>query len=266
MNSCNNFQGREGIMYKVYVVDDAVLVRKEIVLTTPWDELGCVVVGEAEDGSIALEEIIELQPDIVITDIKMTYLDGLEMIQQLREKGVEAEFIVISAYSEFEYAFHAIKLEVQDYILKPISDEELIATVLRCQERIKEKKQAKQIHISRKDDLLHEFDDKNLNTYLRKAIEYVEEHYSTEVTINEVANHLSISQSYLGKLFKTEINTTFVEFVTRIRIYKSVELLKNKNMPIYEIAERVGYKDYRYYSMIFKKMMGLTPKEYQKKS
>lgn len=253
-------------MYKVYVVDDAVLVRKEIVLTTPWDELGCVVVGEAEDGRSALEEIVELQPDIIITDIKMTYLDGLEMIQQLKAKGIEAEFIVISAYSEFEYALQAIKLEVQDYILKPISDEELYATILKSIERIKEKNNFKQIILSRKDDLLHEFDNKNLNTHLRKAIEYVETHYSRELVIKDVANYLSISDSYLGKLFKTEINTTFVEFVTRTRIYKSVELLKNKNMPIYEIAERVGYKDYRYYSMIFKKWTGLTPKEYQKKS
>ena len=253
-------------MYKVYVVDDAALVRKEIVLTTPWNALGCIVVGQAEDGRIAFEEILELKPDIIITDIKMAYMDGLEMIRQLKDAGVEAEFVVISAYSEFEYAFHAIKLEVQDYILKPISDEEFISTIRKSIQRIKEKKNAEKMDFGKENEFLEGFDNKNLNTHLRKAIAYIKEHYAEELTIKEVASQLLISESYLGKLFKAEANSTFVEFVTRTRIHESVELLKNKNMPIYEIAKRVGYKDYRYYSMIFKKLIGVTPKEYQKKS
>jgi len=91
----------------------------------------------------------------------------------------------------------------------------------------------------------------NVNAHLRNAM---------------VAAALYISESYLGKLFKTEINTTFVEYVTKVRIYEPLELLKDKNIPIYEVSEQVGYRDYRYYGMIFKKLMGITPKEYQKKS
>lgn len=247
-------------MYRVYIADDAALVRKELVLTTPWDELGCVVVGQAEEGRTALRQISELKPDIVITDIKMPYLNGLELIHELRARGCEAEFILISAYGEFEYALNAIKLEVLDYILKPISDEELMQTLRKTIRRIRDKKKS-----SRRAEQFS-FDTGNLNAHLRNAIAYIRGHYREDLTIRDVAAALHISESYLGKLFKTEINTTFVEYVTRVRIYESLELLKDKNIPIYNIAEQVGYRDYRYYGMVFKKLMGITPKEYQKKS
>lgn len=247
-------------MYRVFIVDDAALVRKELVLTTPWEELGCVVIGQAEDGRAALQQITQLNPDIVITDIKMPYMGGLELIHELKEQGSEAEFILISAYSEFEYALDAIKLEVLNYILKPISDEELAQTIKKTIRRISEKQKTN----IRSD--LFSFNTSSVNAHLRNAIAYIRSHYQEDLSIKEVAAVLYISESYLGKLFKMEINTTFVEYVTKVRIYESLELLKNKNMPIYEVSEQVGYKDYRYYGLLFKKMMGITPKEYQKKS
>lgn len=254
-------------MYKVYIVDDAALVRKELVLTTPWETLDCMVVGQAEDGVKAYEEILNLKPDIIITDIKMSIMGGLELIHKLKAQGFCAEFIVISGYSEFEYAFSAIKLEVLDYILKPISDEELMNTLRKTIKRIKAKEnQQESGERPGYEDLMGGFDSKNINTHLRKAITYIQEHSSSEISLKEVSQALFISESYLAKLFKTEINTTFVEFVTQVRIKYSLELLKDGQMPIYEIAQKVGYKDYRYFSMVFKKMIGITPKEFQKKS
>ena len=126
-------------MYKVYVADDSILFRKELVLTTPWEALNCNVIGQAGDGYIAMDEIIKTNPDIVITDIRMPKMDGLELIKELKDRDFDAEFIVISAYSEFEYALKAIKLGVHDYVLKPINDEELMETLSKVIERIKEK-------------------------------------------------------------------------------------------------------------------------------
>lgn len=246
-------------MYRVFIADDAALVRKELVLTTPWEEWGCVVIGQAEDGRAALKQITELDPDIVITDIKMPYLGGLELIRELKAQGSKAEFILISAYSEFEYALDAIKLEVLNYILKPISDEELAQTMKRTIRRLSEKKTNDRPE-------LFSFDTNNVNAYLRNAIAFIRSHYPEDLSIKDVAAALYISESYLGKLFKREINTTFVEYVTKVRIYESLELLKDKNIPIYKVSEQVGYRDYRYYSVIFKKLVGVTPKEYQKKS
>lgn len=252
-------------MYQVYIVDDAVLTRKALVMTIPWNQWGCEVVGAADDGEKALKEIINLVPDIVITDIRMIRMNGLEMIEKCREAGNNSQFIVISGYNEFEYAKKAIKMDVLDYILKPIDDDELHDAVQKAIERLKEQEKRIKENISDTNSkkLLVEYSENNLNAHLRQAMQYVQMYYSTDLSVRSVARYLNISESYLTKLFKVEINVTFVEYLTRVRLRNSIELMKDKNMPIYEIAERVGYRDYRYFSSTFKKYMGIGPKDYQ---
>jgi len=260
-------------VYKVYIVDDAALVRKELVLTTPWESLNCSVVGQAGNAETALEQILELKPDIVITDIKMGQMSGLDLIRELKLRNISSEFIVISGYSEFEYAFSAIKLEVKNYILKPISDEELIQTLKKTIEQIETKKRAtiisEQIKTEEPMDkirtVLFEAESKGkMHIYLRKALEFIQANYMEDLTMRDVASSLFISESYLTKLFKNELNITFIEYLTNYRIRKAIELMKDINLPIYEVAARVGYKDYRYFSAIFKKLIGITPNEYRR--
>lgn len=256
-------------MYQVYIVDDAVLTRKALVMTMPWDQWGCVVVGSADDGEKAFADILEMEPDIVITDIRMVRVSGLELIGRCRAEGVQSQFIIISGYNEFEYAKAALKMEVLDYILKPIDDEELHRAVEKAVQRIGE---SRALMAERREQeremksLLLEYDEKNMNAYLRKALEYVGEHYSRELSIRDVAAYLAISESYLAKLFKVELKITFLEYVTRVRMRRAMELMRDKNMPIYEVAERVGYRDYRHFSATFKKLAGVGPKEFQMRS
>ncbi len=254
-------------MFQVYIVDDAVLTRKALVMTMPWDQWECVVVGSADDGDRAFYEIREMRPDLVITDIRMVRVSGLEMIRRCREEGIETQFIIISGYNEFEYAKAALKMEVVDYILKPIDDEELRAAVLKARERIEELRAGRADRRDREErSLALEYDENKLNAYMRQALEYVRQNYGKDLSIREVAGHLSISESYLAKLFKVEVKMTFLEYLTRVRMRRAMELMKDKSMPIYEIAERVGYKDYRYFSATFKKLSGVGPKEYQMRS
>ena len=251
-------------MYQVYIVDDAVLTRKALVMTVPWEQWDCVVVGSADDGEKAFEEIVKLSPDIVITDIRMVRMSGLEMIEKCRDANIKVQFIIISGYNEFEYAKKAMKMEVLDYILKPIDDQELYQAILRAIHRLEEQNVKKSGHLEGESrQPLIDYDENNLNAYLRQALKYVRENYSSDLSVRSVAGYLNISESYLAKLFKTEINITFLEYLTRVRLRKSMELMKDKNMPIYEIAQRVGYKDYRYFSGTFKKYIGIGPKEYQ---
>jgi two-component system response regulator YesN len=261
-------------MYKVYIIDDAILVRKELVLTVPWESLNCNVVGQSGNPQVALQEIIDLEPHIVITDIKMSHMSGLDLIQALKEKGCEAEFIVISAFSEFEYALSAIKLDVQDYLLKPISDAELLNALKKTMQRIEDKKESSIIKQRIQDtyqlkkakiNLLEDSVNSKLNIYLRKAIEYILLHFNEELTVRDIANQFLISESYLTKLFKQELNITFIEYLTQVRVRKSIEFMKDPGLPIYRITEMVGYKDYRYFSAVFKKQIGVSPSEYQKK-
>ena len=106
-------------MLKVVVVEDEELVRKGIVLTVDWAGAGCAVVGEAANGEEGLEVIRRYRPDLIVTDIRMPKLDGIEMLRRLREEGNRAHVVFLTAYSDFSYAQSALKLGAADYLLKP---------------------------------------------------------------------------------------------------------------------------------------------------
>ena len=123
-------------MIKVIVVDDERFVRMGIVGETDWASLGCEVVGEAENGWDALELVHKKNPDLMICDIRMPKMNGLEMLKKLREEKNPVQVIFLTAYSEFSYAREALKLYAFDYLLKPFEDGELESAILRAKERI----------------------------------------------------------------------------------------------------------------------------------
>lgn len=260
-------------MVKVLIVEDESLLRKDIILTVPWEDFGCNVIGEAHNGKEGRELIRRLVPDIVITDIRMPEEDGIVMIKSLKDlPGIE--YIIISGYSEFEYAHQAVKLGVKNYLLKPIDDNELMDTVIKVVEEIRHRQnyimlQENYSNIVNKNSLMFmdslETDiTKSKKGYMGGAFEYINCNYMKDIGISDVAEHLHISESYLSKLFKAETSFTFVEYLANVRIKKAVELLKTSSIKIYEAANMVGFKDYRYFSMIFKKMVGISPTEYKR--
>ncbi|MDI4647808.1 response regulator transcription factor [Cohnella hashimotonis] len=125
-------------MRKVILVDDEMFARKGLAGLIPWEQYGFEVAGEAEDGEEALGLIGRLSPDIVVTDIRMPVLDGLEMIRAAQERGYRGtHFIIISGFGDFKYAQQAVRFGVQDYLLKPIDEYELIACLVRIGEQLK---------------------------------------------------------------------------------------------------------------------------------
>ena len=117
-------------MLKVLIADDEIKVSKLILHLVQWEELGMEVIGTVNDGVEAFELILEKQPDIVITDIRMPGMDGIELVEKATkemESSKKVFFVIISGYSQFEYAQQAVKLGVEDYLLKPIKKKELEA-------------------------------------------------------------------------------------------------------------------------------------------
>ncbi|PQP81434.1 DNA-binding response regulator [Paenibacillus sp. PCH8] len=124
-------------MLKVLLVDDEMFVRKGMYELIDWQALGMEIAGEAENGLEALKQVEYLQPDVIITDIRMPILDGLELIQAVANlPNLEPVFIIISGYHDFKYAQQAIRYGVHDYILKPIDDEEMTATLQKSAQMI----------------------------------------------------------------------------------------------------------------------------------
>jgi len=125
-------------MYKVIVVEDETMVRRGIILTIDWAALDCVIAGEAANGEEGAELAVRLSPDIIVTDVKMPRMDGVEMITKLREQGCRAKFIILTAYSDFKYAQSALRLGVSDYLLKPLRDGDLEQAVRHIREQMEE--------------------------------------------------------------------------------------------------------------------------------
>lgn len=187
-------------MLKVLVVDDEAVVRRGIALGVDWASMGCVVVGEAANGEEGLLAAERYSPNLVITDIRMPKLDGIEMLRELRRRGCRAHVIILTAYSDFEYARSALQLDADDYLLKPFQDNELILAV----ERIRQKEQ-EQGELSVIDTLALEKGDKS--RYVLKALEYISEHYADGgINITEIAQHLGVSEGHLSHVFKKETN------------------------------------------------------------
>ncbi len=257
-------------MIKVLVVEDEEFIRKGLVGTFDWIKCNCVVIGEGENGGDGLKKIRELKPDLVITDIMMPKMNGIEMIRKAKER-VDFEAFLLTSYDDFSYAKEAIDLRVQEYILKPIDEEKLAEALRKFNFFYENKKIINKIKMSAKEngnihlvDLQDYNKDNIIDRYTKRVIDYVEANYSNRISIENIAEECGISVSYMSRKFKEQTSHTFHEFLNKYRIQKSIELLKSGQYKVYEISDMVGFSDYKHFSSVFKKYMSYSPSEYLK--
>lgn len=248
-------------MLKVLVVDDEIFVRRGIVMETDWAALDCVVVAEASNGEEALEAVHKFYPDLIISDIRMPHMDGIELLKTLRQEENEVRVIFLTAFSEFEYAKQALRYYAFDYLLKPFEDGELEECVLRAKREIEElrddrKQQEEQVVLAPVS--------RDKSKYINEALAYIAEHYGdSDISIGTIAADIGISEGHLSHLFKKETEYTVAAYITRYRMRAAMRLLEDCRNRVSEVAEQVGYKDITYFSSTFKKIVGVTPSEYQ---
>ncbi|HKM06427.1 MAG TPA: response regulator [Sphaerochaeta sp.] len=260
-------------MYSVIVVEDEAVLRKGIILTTDWAELGIRVIGEADNGLDGELLARKVRPDIIITDIAMPGLDGLEMIQNLYEELADTEFLIISGHAEFAYAQKALFYGVKGYLLKPIDPKELIRHLKRTIADVERRKEeySKDIRLEQLElgmqtfpiiplDAINDYRDE----YIKEAIAVIEKHYAEHLSTSDIAMHLGISDRNLTNLFKERSGYTLLEYLSLFRMKRATHYLQKKELSVYEVASLVGYKDYRYFSKVFKSTFSMTPLEYKK--
>ncbi len=251
-------------MRKVVVVEDEDLVRRGIVLAVDWASVDCTVVAEAGNGEDGMDVIRSHSPDLIVTDIRMPKLDGLEMISRLRAEGNGASVIFLSAYSDFAYAQKALRLGAADYLLKPFRDGELERATAAILSRTREEGQPPH------DPRLVGFpllpSDKPLSRYVTEALSYITENYKDpEISVSTIARSLDLSESHLSHVFKKESGHNISSCLTGYRMYMAMQLLQDVRSKVYEVAEKVGYRDITYFSSTFKKAVGCSPSEYQRR-
>lgn len=256
-------------MYKVLIIEDEEMIRKGLSYTYDWEEQDLIVVGEAVNGVEGLEKIEELNPDIVIVDVNMPIMTGIEMLEKSVNKYIFSA-IILSGYAEFSLAKKAVHLDVAEYLLKPVDTEQLKIALEKAKEQVELRKQVKIIKEEYKD--IDEFsclkpnlikDKKKTSKYVLKMIDYVNENYNEKISIQDLVEKLGASSTFLNNEFKKETTYTFNDYVNRYRINKAINLMKEGDEKIYNIASEVGFKDYRYFINVFKKYTNCTPTEFR---
>ena len=201
-------------MYDVFLADDEVWVIIGIKKMIEKMGLPLRIVGEAHNGIVALEEIELKKPDIVIADIRMPGLDGLQLLEKIHEKKLSIKMILISGYAEFEYAQKGLRLGASDYLLKPVETEQLRKTlknVLQEKGELKEKEQEEKVLDS---------------TMINEVIKKIQDTYTEPITLNELAEQYHVSNGYLSRMLKEKLGMSFSEYVASKRVQSAKELLK----------------------------------------
>ncbi|WP_378955930.1 response regulator [Pelosinus sp. sgz500959] len=399
-------------MLKVVIVDDEPKIRRGLKSLITTMELDMEVVGEAEDGEMALDVVAETRPDILLVDICMPFLDGLQFIEQLKSIVTDSIIIVITGHDEFSYAQKAIKLQVFDYLLKPVFGEQLMAVLQRAAEQLAHSRLQNQYltwanqetkknlpflrenfcrdwikgQLSKeyietqlnflefdlppisgmivvkvagqftKGQLLKDWDRDlllfsirniyrevleqwqpyimfhdeadnlvvitsihnlgewyELSSSLQQLVEeYLQQvviiaqrplsdlvtcispvyhelilelnrkasytpivllsqkhietyYYKEDLSLQNLADTIQISPTYLSRLLKNEIGVSFIDYLIQVRVEKAIQIMSDPTVKLYEVAQRVGYNNQHYFSTAFKKVVGLSPAEYRKK-
>lgn len=266
-------------MYRLVVVDDEYIVVEGIRALLKRLGTPAEVAGTAQDGRTALALIRETRPDMVITDIRIPYMDGLSLIESCREFLPETEYIVISGYQEFEYVRTALRLGALDYIDKPITQDKLAAALGRYDER---KRGAAGASLREEDGRASEcsgapecpgessFDmpaaaeraEAGGHTAIVRALSYIQQNYDRDIGLLELSELVGMNPAYLSVLFKENVGISFIKYLTGMRIEKAKQMLA-EGRKASEVGTAVGYNDPHYFYEIFKKNTGMTPSEYK---
>jgi two-component system response regulator YesN len=252
-----------GFVHSVILIDDEEIIVEGLKVTVPWSSFKCRVVATATDGREGLKLIRQHKPDILFTDIRMPYLNGLEMLKEFIGEFPQTQIIILSGYRDFSYAQAAIQLGVLRFLTKPskMNDiyEALNTAILKLSGIPFQGSPADEDKKSNPDNTSES------NFVVSRAMKYINEHYSEKLTLQQLADYLYISTWYLCRVFKKNTNQNFIDILNSIRIEHAKQFLKDTNLKIYEICEKTGYSDIAYFSKVFHAMTGLSPKQYREK-
>jgi len=240
---------------RVLVADDEERIREGMARQLESLGLELKVVALAADGAEALALAERLLPDILLMDINMPFMDGLECIRRLREKDPSCVIIIVSGYDRFEYAQRALKYGVDRYLLKPVEDEEFFSAL-----RDAIKKHAERIKRFSSESVIAA-----KGNSPEKIVNYIKGHYAdADISVEQLESVFSLSRSALFKAVKGATGLGVSELIASLRIECAKALLLDPRRPsIKEICAVVGYGDQHYFSRAFKKYTGCPPLAYR---
>lgn len=207
----------------------------------------------ASNGQETVDIIFRDKPDIMFLDVQMPLMDGIEVMQEAKRAGILPYTMILSGYDEFKYCQQALRLGAREYLLKPVRSSDILQMVNRAADELFGTGE------SVRDNPAEE-----KNRFVESAKEYVEEHYYENLMLVDVAQKAGISPGYLSTLFQRQLSKGFIDYLNEVRVEHACTYLKQNYLKTYEIAYKVGFKDEKYFSKVFKKIKGQSPSEYRK--
>lgn len=239
-------------MRSVLILEDEERIRRG--LKTILEDVigGYRVVAESENGRNALALVERFQPDLVITDIRMPGVDGLQALRDLKALHADLPVVVLSGHADFEYAREALKHGARAYLLKPIDRYELAVTLEALFAPIVDEGTGKEPG-----------DVAESNRIIREAKRLIAENLESDLSLQVVADRVRLNSQYFSKLFKEHTGENFSRYVSRLRVDKAKRILETTNLRIYEIAELCGFGNEKRFLATFKELAGKTPSHFR---
>ena len=280
-------------MWKVIVADDEPFIREALKEMIPWDELGCHLAEALKNGKEVVNAVEKYKPDIVILDIQMPLMTGMEAAQWIHENYPDIVVVLLTAYEDFKYAQQAIVFQVKRYVIKSNLFEDLPKALEEISEEL--------LYIEYGDDEVTGFDMEqedaiNLILETKRIIEiedclesmmlsfvrkknkkiqtadelidsinkFIEKNYTKKISLDLIADAVHANRCYISRIYKERTGEKLFETINQKKIEIAKKYIEDGKMRVYEIADSIGWEDTAYFSRVFKKYTGYSPKEYEK--
>ena len=247
-------------MYRILLADDEPIFLEFMRTMIDWQQYHCSIEATAADGDAALSIIREKRPDIVFMDISMPKMDGLEVCKQVRKQELPSRLIIMTGHDEFTFAYQAIKLGIDDFLLKPFSKEELETALQKALPSNRSQQNADGANP------LTRFADGSTKYEIMSQMidEYLYKNFARpDLTLTIISRDLSFENSYLRRVYKVTRGITIMQKLESIRIEEAKRLLRLGTYQGQEISSLTGFSDQYYFSKRFKQVTGMTPTEYR---
>lgn len=254
-------------MYKLLLVEDEDLVRNGIKRFVAFDELNIAEIYEAANGEEALQIFRECLPDLVLLDINMPRMNGLDFAAKVKELKPDVKIAVITGYDYYDYAVAALKIGIDDYVLKPVSRNDVFEVLSKLVNKLKNEGQRsellallKHVQASSAGSLDSPESEK------KQMAQAIEDNLSNpDFSLTVLAEQIGFSAGYLSTLFKKLFNVSFQDYLVAARLERAKLQLLATEQKVYEISENVGFDNPNYFSTSFKKKFGVSPLQYRER-
>ena len=248
-------------MYKLIIVEDDYQIRSGLGNFFPWREVGFQVVGCFGNGKLAWDYIDTYGADVVLSDIDMPVMNGLELASRIKEKNKPIDIVFLTVYRSFEFAQQALNLGIRHYIVKSTKYDDLVSVFRKIKKDLDDrtgKTESEEMF----QHLTSSANSEQANKKILKITSFINQHYK-DASLQLVASEMGMNPVYLSRYFKEKTGINFNDFVTEVKMRKAAELIKQNRYKIYEISEMVGYTNAKNFSRAFKNFYKVSPQDFK---